>query len=67
MYMADWDQKLSEFLKFTKRNILENEEKVTQDLAERLAVEQYEKYEIKRNNAESLVDELLSEAMHLKL
>ncbi|UJF34028.1 virulence RhuM family protein [Paenibacillus hexagrammi] len=48
MYMKDWIEKLNSFLKFNEREILTNAGKVSQEVAEKLAFNQYEKYNNKR-------------------
>lgn len=44
MYMKDWVDKLTVFLQFNGRDILENAGKVSKEVAEKLAVEEYEKF-----------------------
>ncbi|RSK28513.1 hydroxyacid dehydrogenase [Bacillus sp. HMF5848] len=44
MYMKDWVDKLNAFLQFNGRDILENAGKVSKEVAEKLAVQEYEKY-----------------------
>ncbi|MDC3418338.1 virulence RhuM family protein [Aquibacillus salsiterrae] len=44
MYMEDWVDKLNAFLQFNGRDILENAGKVSKEVAEKLAVEEYEKF-----------------------
>ncbi len=44
MYMKDWIEKLNAFLQFNGRDILENAGKVSKEVAEKLAVEEYEKF-----------------------
>ncbi|MGN7477711.1 virulence RhuM family protein [Solibacillus silvestris] len=44
MYMKDWTEKLNAFLQFNGREILENAGKVSKAVADRLAVQEYEKY-----------------------
>ena len=53
MYMADWEEKLGEFLQFNGRDVLQNAGKVTRELADKLALEQYEKYDAHRRVAEA--------------
>lgn len=48
MYMKDWIEKLNSFLKFNEREILTNAGKISQEVAEKLALSQYEKYNNKR-------------------
>jgi hypothetical protein len=44
IYMKDWEEKLDEFLKFTKREILQNAGKVSADIAQKLAESEYEEF-----------------------
>lgn len=48
MYMKDWIEKLNSFIKFNEREILTNAGKISQEVAEKLAVSQYEKYNNRR-------------------
>lgn len=56
MYMADWDEKLVQFLQFNGREILKDAGKMTRELAEKLAIEQYEEYDSHRKSLQSDVD-----------
>jgi hypothetical protein len=44
MYMKDWTDKLNAFLQFNEHDILQNAGKVSKEVAERLATQEYEKY-----------------------
>jgi len=44
MYMSDWIDKLDSFLKFNKKDILLDLGKISHEVAEKLALEEYEKY-----------------------
>lgn len=44
MYMQDWVKRLDEFLKFNRKDILNNFGKVTHETAKALAEKEYEKY-----------------------
>ena len=44
MYMKDWVGKLESFLQFNERTILQDLGKVSHEVAEALALEEYEKY-----------------------
>lgn len=46
MYMKDWVAKLDAFLKFNERDILNSAGKVSQEVAEALALGEYEKYRV---------------------
>ena len=54
MYMKDWIEKLNAFLQFNGRDILENAGKVTREVAERLALQEYEIYN--QNRIEIRID-----------
>ena len=59
MHMADWESKLGEFLRFNGREVLQNFGTVQRDVANALALEQYEKYDSARRALEPAdVDEL---------
>lgn len=45
IYMKDWEEKLDEFLKFTKREVLQNAGKVSAEIAKKLAESEYEEFE----------------------
>lgn len=49
MFMLDWDKKLNEFLKLNDRDILEDLGKVSHEVAEALALEEYEKYRVEQD------------------
>lgn len=44
MYMADWENKLNDFLKFYGRKVLDNAGKITSERAKQKAYAEYEKY-----------------------
>ena len=44
MYMEDWILKLNAFLQFNEKEILQGKGKISQEVANRLAIEEYEKY-----------------------
>ena len=44
MYMKDWVSKLDAFLKFNERQILDDAGKISHEIAEALALEEYEKF-----------------------
>ncbi len=46
MTMKDWVEKLNSFLKFSEHDILTNVGKVSHEVAEELALEEYEKYRV---------------------
>jgi hypothetical protein len=49
MIMKDWVAKLNAFLKFSEYEILTNVGKISHEVAEELALEEYEKYRIKQD------------------
>lgn len=66
MHMSDWETKLGEFLRFNGREVLENYGKVKRAVAEKLALDQYEKYDANRRIAESAdIDELADSVKRL--
>lgn len=68
MHMADWESKLGEFLRFNGREVLENFGTVRREVAEKLALEQYEQYDAHRRALEAAddVDELTEDVKRLK-
>lgn len=67
MHMADWETKLNQFLQFNDRAVLQNPGTVKREIAEALAVSEYEKYDAHRRQAESIeVDELTDSVKKLK-
>ena len=62
MHMADWESKLNQFLQFNGREVLQNFGTVKREVAEALAVSEYEKYDTHRRMLEAVdVDELEKE------
>ena len=49
MTMKDWAEKLNSFLKFNEYEILTNSGKISHEVAETLALEEYEKYRIEQD------------------
>ena len=68
MHMADWESKLGDFLRFNGREVLENFGTVKREVAEKLALEQYEQYDAHRRALEAAddVDELTEDVKRLK-
>ena len=68
MHMADWESKLEEFLRFNGREVLENFGTVKREVAEKLALAQYEQYDAHRRALEAAddVDELTADVKRLK-
>jgi hypothetical protein len=46
MYMKDWVTKLDSFLKFNEEQILQGNGKISHEVAEALALKEYEKYRV---------------------
>lgn len=69
MHMADWENKLSDFLRFNGREVLENFGTVKREVAEKLALEQYAQYDAHRRALEAAddVDELAADVKRLNL
>ena len=53
MHMADWVQKLDDFLQFNERNILTHAGNVSHQLAQESAESEFEKYETERRRLEA--------------
>lgn len=68
MHMADWENKLGDFLRFNGRDVLENFDTVKREVAEKLALTQYEQYDAHRRKLEVKddVDELTADVKRLK-
>ena len=67
LYMRNWREKLNAFLQFNERDILTNPGKVAKEVADRLALEQYEKFATRRLLAEAQADERAFEEAVKKL
>ena len=63
MHMADWEEKLNQFLQFNGREVLQNFGKVRRSVAEALAVKEYEKYDANRRAIEAADVEALAEGV----
>ena len=57
LYMKDWEERLDEFLKFNKKEILDNAGKVSADIAKKLAESEYKKFEKVRLKIEKEEDD----------
>lgn len=57
LYMRDWREKLDAFLQFNERDILTDAGKVAKEVADRLALDQYEKFHVRRLAADAQADE----------
>ena len=67
LYMRDWREKLDAFLQFNERDILANAGKIAKEVADRLALEQYEKFAARRLAVEAKADEQAFEEAVKKL
>ena len=65
---AQLRNKLGEFLRFNGRKVLEDFGTVKREVAEKLALEQYEQYDARRRTLETVddVDELTANVKRLK-
>ena len=67
MHMADWEEKLNQFLQFNGREVLQNFGTVKREVAEALAVAEYEKYDAHRRAIEvANLDDLTDGVKKLK-
>ena len=57
LYMRDWREKLDAFLQFNERDILTDAGRVEKAVADRLALDEYEKFHARRLVGESAADE----------
>lgn len=62
MHMADWEIKLNQFLQFNGQQVLQNLGAIKREVAEALAVAQYEKYDAHRRTVEAGDLDALTEA-----
>ena len=63
MHMADWEEKLNQFLQFNGREVLQNFGTVQREVAEALAIAEYEKYDAHRRELEAADVELLTDSV----
>ena len=67
MHMSDWEEKLNQFLQFNGREVLMNSGTVKREVAEALAVAEYEKYDQHRRMIEAVdADALSAEVKKIK-
>ncbi len=57
LYMRDWKEKLNAFLQFNERDILADAGRVEKAVVDQLALEEYDKFEVRRLKAEAAADE----------
>ena len=62
IFMRDWRKKLDAFLKFNEREILDNPGKVSKEVADNLALEQYDIYHANRLRVEARNEALSDDA-----
>lgn len=63
LYMRDWREKLDAFLAFNERDILKDAGRVSAEVAQKLALAEYEKFERRRVADEAAAPDDLEEAM----
>ena len=63
MHMADWEEKLNQFLQFNGREVLHNFGSVKREVAEALAVSEYEKFDTHRRVIEAADLDALNEGV----
>lgn len=61
LYMRDWRAKLDAFLAFNERDILKDAGRVTAEIAQKLAFEEYDKFERRRLSEEAAASDELEE------
>jgi hypothetical protein len=62
LYMRDWRDKLDAFLQFNERDVLTNAGKVSKEIADRLALNEYDRFHARRQLADAQADESALEA-----
>jgi hypothetical protein len=62
LYMRDWREKLDGFLKFNEREVLKDAGRVSAEIAQELALGEYEKFDRKRIADEALATDELDAA-----
>jgi hypothetical protein len=65
VYMADWEERLNDFLMFTGRKVLDNAGNVSAEQALHIAEREYELYDQNRKQLDSDIDTLINEAKRL--
>lgn len=66
MHMSDWEEKLGEFLRFNGKDVLDNYGKISREIADKLAVEKYEKFNTNRLITELDIDTLAQHTKKIK-
>ena len=67
LYMRDWRERLDAFLQFNEREILTNPGKVVKEVADRLALQEYDQFNARRLTIEAETDERAFEIAVKKL
>jgi len=71
LYMRDWREKLDAFLKFNERDLLEHAGKISMEVAQALALQEYERFSVRRlakeAEAETLTDDVEFERLAAKI
>ena len=62
IFVHDWRKKLDAFLQFNERDILDNAGKISKEVANKLALSEYEKFNQKRLDAEAEQEALADDA-----
>jgi hypothetical protein len=57
MHMREWKEKLDAFLRFNEREVLESPGKITAEVAKQLALEEYEKFRVRRVTVEAELED----------
>lgn len=65
LYMRDWRAKLDAFLAFNERDILKDSGRVSAEIAQKLALDEYEKFEKRRLAQEASESDELEETIRL--
>ena len=63
LYMRDWREKLDGFLQFNERDILKNAGRVSAEVAQKLALAEYEKFERRRITEEAAAPDDLEQTI----
>jgi hypothetical protein len=66
MYMADWEEKLNAFLRFTGREVLDNAGKISAEIAKQLAEREYEAFDAHRNMSLIDIEQLENQAKSIR-
>ena len=66
MYMADWEDKLNDFLRFTGRKVLDSAGSVSAEQALHIAEREYEEYDRHRKQLDDDIDVLVEKAKRLR-